>query len=130
MKKTVSVGIGGALGTLLRCALFRLPLPAGALSHPLMTLLINATGSFLLGLLTILFVRRIRVSAEMRLAVTAGVMGGYTTFSTMCGDAAMLARTQSALFAAVYLVLTVLLGLSATWGGIRLGKRMEGRRRA
>lgn len=130
MKKTLSVGIGGALGTLIRWALFQFPLPVSAFSHPLMTLLINVTGSFILGLLAILFVRKIPVSAEIRLAVTAGIMGGYTTFSTMCKDAVTLSLSKSVLLAAAYLAVTVILGLSASWAGVRLGKRLEGRRQA
>lgn len=128
MKKTLSVGIGGALGTLLRWALFQIPLQGGTFSHPLMTLLINVTGSFALGLLAILFVRKIPVSAEIRLAVTAGVMGGYTTFSTMCKDAVTLSISRSVLLAAAYLAVTVFLGLTASWAGTQLGKHLEGRR--
>lgn len=130
MKKTVSVGIGGALGTLFRCALFQLPQPCGAFSHLLMTLLINVTGSFFLGLLAILFIRKIPVSAEMRLAVMTGILGGYTTFSTMCKDAVTLLQSGLVLPAFLYLAFTVLLGLSAAWGGIRIGKRLERRRKA
>lgn len=130
MKKTVAVGIGGAMGTLLRFALYQIPLPHGAFAHLVATMIINVTGSFLLGMLTILFIRKICVSAEMRLAVTTGVMGGYTTFSTMCKDAVMLMREGFAVSAAAYFALTVLLGLAAAWSGICLGKRLEGRRRA
>lgn len=125
MKKTVFVALGGALGTLFRCALYQIPLPLGAFAHPAMTLAINVTGSFLLGLLTILFVRKLRVPASLRLFVTAGVVGGYTTFSTMSKDAVTLLRNGRVLPAAAYLAVSVLLGLAATWGGVCAGKRLE-----
>jgi CrcB protein len=128
IKKTVSVGIGGMLGTLLRYALFQVPLPGGILIHVLITMGINVSGSFFLGFLVILFVRKIPASAEIRLAVTTGFLGGYTTFSTMCKDMVTLLQSGFVLPAFLYLALTVLLGLAASWGGIRAGKRLEGRR--
>ncbi len=127
MKKAFAVGIGGAIGTLFRWAVFQLPPFFGPVPHAAATLMINTTGSFLLALLVILFVRTIRVSAELRLAVTTGVMGGYTTFSTMCKDAVTLLQTGKTLTAAVYLLLTVVLGLSAAWLGASAGKRIERR---
>lgn len=129
MKKIAAVGVGGAVGTLLRCALYRISLFSNPAYHAA-TLIINTTGSFLLALLVILFVRTIHVSAEMRLAVTTGVMGGYTTFSTMCKDTVAFLQAGRFLPAAAYLLLTVLLGLSAAWLGIAAGKRIARRRRA
>ena len=130
MKKMLAVGIGGALGTLLRYAMYQIPLPFGVSAHSAATLAINITGSFFLGMLTILFIRKIRVTAEMRLAVTTGVMGGYTTFSTMSKDAVSLVRAGLVLPAAGYLALSVGLGLAAAWCGILVGKRLEGRKSA
>lgn len=128
MKKIAAVGVGGAVGTLLRCVLYRIPLFLNPAYHAAATLIINTTGSFLLALLVILFVRTIHVSAEMRLAITTGVMGGYTTFSTMCKDTVAFLQSGHYLSAAAYLLLTVLLGLSASWLGITAGKRIERRK--
>lgn len=128
MKKSFCVGIGGAAGTLVRYALFQVPLPGGSVFRPLMTMLINISGSFILGFLIILFAKRFPVRAEIRLAVTAGFLGGYTTFSTMCKDTVTLFYSGKVLLAASYISVSVLLGLTAAWWGIRAGKHLERRR--
>lgn len=128
MKKSIFVGIGGAAGTLVRYAFFQIPIPNGSVYRPLLTMLINISGSFILGLLIILFVKRFPVRAEIRIAVTAGFLGGYTTFSTMCKDAVMLLYSGKILFFAGYVIASVSLGLTAAWLGIRLGKHLERRR--
>lgn len=125
MKKSFCVGIGGAAGTLVRYALFQIPMPDGALFRTLVTLLINISGSFILGFLIILFAKKFPVRPEIRIAVTAGFLGGYTTFSTMCKDAVMMLYSGKFLFFVGYLTASVLLGITAAWSGIRLAKHLE-----
>lgn len=126
MKKMLAAGIGGAVGAAVRWILLQIPLGNGSL-HPIMTLMINVSGSFLLGFVIILFEKKIPVRAEIRIAVTTGFFGGYTTFSTMCKDAAGMLSAQNAIGALLYLMLSVFLGLLAAWFGIRLGKVFERR---
>lgn len=126
MKKILAAGIGGAVGAAVRWILLQIPLTNGSL-HPIMTLLINISGSFLLGLCIVLFEKKIRVCAEIRVAVTTGFFGGYTTFSTMCKDAVGLLAAKNTPAALLYLMLSVLLGLLAAWFGICLGKSFERR---
>lgn len=126
MKKMLAAGIGGAVGAAVRWILLQIPLENGSL-HPIMTLMINVSGSFLLGFVIILFEKKIPVQAEIRVAVTTGFFGGYTTFSTMCKDAAGMLSAQNAIGALLYLMLSVFLGLLAAWFGIRLGKVFERR---
>lgn len=123
MKKYFYAALGGAAGTLLRCLLFRIPLAGGAQSRVWMTFAINISGSFFLGLLTALFLRKARVREEIRVALTAGLLGGYTTFSTMCRDTVNLMRSGAWLMGAVYIVLSVTLGLAAAWAGARTVER-------
>jgi CrcB protein len=126
MKKILAAGIGGAVGAAVRWILLQIPL-ANDSFHPIMTLLINVSGSFLLGFVIILFEKKIPVQAEIRVAVTTGFFGGYTTFSTMCKDAVGLLATGNVPAALLYLMLSVFLGLLAAWFGIRLGKVFERR---
>lgn len=83
---------------------------------PLATLLINISGSFLLGFLTVL-----GPSAEMKALLVTGFCGGFTTFSTASLDAVNLARKSSWLRAATYMFGTLLICVGAVWLGGKLG---------
>lgn len=128
MKKTIAVGLGGGAGTLVRFAFFQIPLPAGDLSRPLITLLINLLGSFLLGLVLELFAERIPVNAEIRLAVTTGFMGGFTTFSTFCKDFILLFLAGDIFHGILYASVSLFLGVPAAWVGMMAAKRTERRK--
>jgi CrcB protein len=127
MKKYIFVGVGGALGALSRCAINQIPLPLSSTFHPLLTLLINLSGSFLLGFLLRLFAKHWIVKPELRLGITTGFLGGYTTFSTMCKETVLLSFSGHILFSAVYVAASVLFGLAAAWAGILAAKRIERR---
>ncbi len=127
MKKYFAVGIGGAAGAIVRHFVQLIPLPFDSVYRPLLTMLVNVSGSFLLGFFIILFVKLVPVTAELRLAVTTGFMGGYTTFSTLCKESVLLLFSGHAIFSALYVAFTVLLGLAAAWLGIHTAKRLERR---
>ncbi|MBA2848336.1 fluoride efflux transporter CrcB [Thermosulfuriphilus ammonigenes] len=79
--KLLIVGLGGALGAILRY------LVAGLLSRafplfPWGTFVVNVSGSFLLGFSATLMTERLLVSPETRIFITIGLLGAYTTFST------------------------------------------------
>ncbi len=127
MKKYISIGIGGAAGALLRCAIHQIPLPFSSAYRPLLTMLINISGSFFLGFLIILFTRRFPVNPEIRLGITTGLLGGYTTFSTLCKESVMLCFSGNTFFAAIYVAASILFGLAAAWIGIIAAKHIERR---
>lgn len=130
MKKILYVGVGGAAGTFLRYAVLQIPLPSGTEFRPLLTMFINISGSFLLGCLMVLFEKAVPVSAAFRVGITTGLLGGYTTFSTMCKDSVLLWTSQSPLFSAAYLAASVFLGLAAARAGMYCAKHGKQRRRA
>jgi fluoride exporter len=88
---------------------------------PLGTFLINISGSLAIGYLSVLFNvdwhNRHGHGMVMNALVITGVLGGYTTFSSMQLDAAGLAAKQHARLAAFYLLLSVASGLLAAGGG-------------
>jgi CrcB protein len=128
MKKYLSIGAGGALGAILRYALQQLPLPLDPIYRPLITMLINISGSFLLGFLTILLLKCLPVKPEIRLGMTTGFLGGYTTFSTFCKESVLLFLSGHLLLSVAYAAASVILGLTAAWFGILAAKRMERRK--
>lgn len=78
----VGIAIGGAIGSVLRYLIQVQSLQWLGDAFPYGTLLVNVLGSLLIGFLSFLFLERITVSEEVRLAVLVGVLGGFTTFST------------------------------------------------
>ncbi|CNB69382.1 fluoride efflux transporter FluC [Yersinia pseudotuberculosis] len=109
------VGLGGGIGSLLR---WWIGLSIGKVykgNFPLCTFLINISGAFVIGYLSILFSVdwRDRYGDLMNAAVLTGILGGYTTFSSMQLDAAKLATARGRTIAAGYLIISVLVGLAA-----------------
>ena len=118
------VGLGGGLGSLLR---WWIGLRVGQLykgSFPLGTFLINVSGAFVIGYLSILFTVdwRDRYGDFLSAAVLTGILGGYTTFSSMQLDASKLARAKDRAWAAGYLIISVLFGLAAAAFGAWLAR--------
>lgn len=109
------VGFGGGIGSLLR---WWIGLRVGKIyqgNFPLGTFLINISGAFVIGYLSILFSVdwRDRYGDLINAAVLTGILGGYTTFSSMQLDAAKLATAGGRAIAAGYLMISVLVGLAA-----------------
>lgn len=114
------VAAGGAAGTAARLALGEVfPTPAHA--FPTTTVTINVAGALLLGLLMHLLAARGRVEGPWRALLGVGVLGAFTTFSTMATDAAALARDDHLGVAAASVGITVVVGIGAAWLGARLG---------
>ena len=118
------VGLGGGLGSLLRwwVGLRVSQFYKGTL--PLGTLLINVSGAFVIGYLSILFSVdwRDRYGDVLNTAVLTGILGGYTTFSSMQLDASKLASIKDRVWAGGYLIISVLLGLAAAAFGAWLAR--------
>jgi fluoride exporter len=118
------VGMGGGLGSVLRWAI---GLVVGARyrgDFPLGTFLINVSGTFLIGYLSVLFGIdwRDRHGTPLNAFILTGVLGGYTTFSSMQLDAAKLAGKQHSALATAYLLLSVIAGLLAAELGAALAR--------
>lgn len=123
MSKILLVMIGGAVGTLCRYGLssfvystIREP------TFPYANLIINVSGSFLIGLMAEMFEARLIVSPEVRTMLLTGVLGGYTTFSSFSFETFSLLRDGEIFPALLNISASVLLGLAGVWAGIRLAQ--------
>lgn len=119
----LTIGLFGAAGALTRylLGLWLSPLlPAG---FPLTTLLINVTGSLLLGFLTAWGIERARLPEPWRQPITVGFIGSYTTFSTWTVDTVALLEAGHSIAAFTNVAVSLLLGLLAAALGYRLGQR-------
>jgi fluoride exporter len=109
----LGAGIGGALRHGVNLAAARL----FGFDFPFGTLVVNVLGSFLLGLLAGYFAFRTGLDQHLRLFLTTGILGGFTTFSAFSLDAALLIERHSYALAAAYAIGSVCLAL----GGLFLG---------
>jgi fluoride exporter len=123
---TVWIGIGGALGSMLRYHLGALIQARLGDDFPYGTLVINVVGSFLLALLTALGLRGDLIGPGLTLAIGTGVLGGFTTYSTFNYDTLRLFQTGSAGLAALNLVATVIVSLLAGVLGWNCGRLWGG----
>lgn len=87
---------------------------------PYGTLLINVSGSFVIGLVYAL-IKRHGAPDWVRPLVMVGFLGAYTTFSTFSLDTLALAERGAWLAAGAYIVGSVVASLAAVWAGVTLG---------
>ncbi|MCU1565948.1 MAG: camphor resistance protein CrcB [Pseudarthrobacter sp.] len=121
----LAVAVGGLFGTELRYGVgLAFPDLPGAV--PWATLWINVGGSFVLALLTTVWMARPRTAFWLRAGLGPGLLGSFTTFSAVVFAVDQLARAGSHFVWAAYLVLSLLLGLAAAGAGWRSGKVVAG----
>ncbi len=115
-----SIALGGAFGSVLRYLLNRwIGQPDGL---PLGILVVNLSGTLVLGLVATLFLERIGVSDNLRLAITVGLLGGFTTFSTVWLDTLHLLNGGRWVWALTNLLVSAVGGLAAAWLGQQLAR--------
>lgn len=124
----LAVGVGGAVGSVSRYMLTYLIQSRQLSPFPSATLLINVTGSLLLGFLARYLADSV-VNAETRLLLMTGFCGGYTTFSTFSYETLRLIENGDHRRAGFYAVLSVVLSLGATFGGSALARMALAARR-
>lgn len=124
----LAVAAGGALGAMLRyylggSVLSRLPTPL-----PVATLVINLSGSFIIGFFLTLAAEKIQLDPYVRLAVAVGFVGAFTTFSTFEYETAKLVEDGLPLYGFLYVALSVIVGFAAVWSGIFAARALTGHR--
>ena len=123
------VALGSALGGVTRWWLGGLIQNWAGPGFPAGTLLINISGSFLLGLLMSFSLETPEITPEVRLLLTTGFCGGYTTFSTFSYDAVRLVQEGEWSRAVGYAGLSLFVSLAACAVGIGVGRSLIALRR-
>lgn len=121
MKSILLVGLGGMIGSVARYK------AGGWLLHqtllqkfPYSTFAINIVGCLVAGVLAGLVEKHDLFTADTRLFLFTGLLGGFTTFSAFGLDAIYLVRRGDLMTAAAYAGLSVVVGIAAVWLGYRL----------
>jgi len=110
----LGAGIGGAMRHGVNVAATRL----FGFGFPYGTFIVNVVGSFAMGLLAGYFAYRAGVPQHVRLFLTTGILGGFTTFSTFSLDAALLIERHQFGAAAGYTIGSVAAGVAALFFGL------------
>jgi len=121
------VALGGALGSVARYGAGALAAHLLGTGFPWGTLLVNLSGSFLIGLIMPLALTGTAISLEMRIFLTTGIMGGFTTYSSFNHETLALLNARAYWLAGMNLAATVLGCLVAGALGLAAGRAVAGR---
>ena len=124
MQNIILVALGGALGSVARYIVNVWSARLAGASFPWGTLTVNLVGSFLIGLFAEMIARKFDASAEMRIFLITGILGGFTTFSAFSLDAVSLLTRGDGVFGAVYIAASVGLSIAAVFAGLALGRSL------
>ncbi len=122
MLKYVMVGVGGALGSILRFWLGSYIGERMGTRFPYGTLVINVTGSFLIGLVYAILTERTQWSPNWRYLIPIGFIGGYTTFSSFEFETFRSIQDGQLGLGLLYVAVSVVVGFIAVWGGMVAGR--------
>lgn len=124
MNNILLVALGGAIGSVCRYLVGIWALRQFGTAFPWGTLTVNVVGSFAIGFMAELIMRRFDMSTDLRLFIITGILGGFTTFSAFSLDVISLLERGATVAGAAYLVASVAISLGAVFGGLALGRAM------
>jgi CrcB protein len=118
------VGAGGFIGAVTRYGLNRL-LGAFLMSaFPYATFIANVAGCFLLGFISHISLKTLDMPDEIKLFLTVGICGGFTTFSTFMYENFMLLRQGEIFQFIFYAAVSYALGFAALYGGVIVSRML------
>ena len=123
MLRLFILGLGGAIGTILRYVMGGLDYRFSSGVFPISTLVVNVTGSLAIGFLWGI-IDRFNFSPNMRMFVFIGILGGYTTFSTFSLETFNLMRDGEYRIAVMNMALSVVLSIGAVFAGYIASKAL------
>lgn len=124
MQPYIAIAIGGILGCWARYAMTNLVQSICGRDFPYATLSINIVACFLMGFLFFATLERLTISPVLRIGILTGFLGGFSTFSTFAMETLLLAEQGDTGKGVLYVVLSIVLGLLATFGGAFLARNL------
>ncbi|MBO0602991.1 CrcB family protein [Sporosarcina sp. E16_3] len=121
MKKVLWMGLAGAAGATIRVLIGQaVPNVSG---FPISTLAVNVIGTFLLCFIIAGAFRTLSAHKDVQDIVTTGFLGSFTTFSALSVETVLLVENNQFILAGLYVLCSILGGLSAGGLGFRLGRK-------
>ena len=117
IKNLLLVGLGGALGSMLRYAA---TVVINAKYFPWSTLMVNIVGSFFIGLIFALSIKDETFLNNWKLFLATGICGGFTTFSAFSLENMGLLQQGKYATALTYICLSIILGIIAAFAGYKI----------
>lgn len=122
MQKYLFIAVGGALGSIARFWVGSTVGNRFGTKFPYGTFVVNLTACLAIGFAVALMGRRAEFNAAWRFLIPIGFIGAYSTFSTFELETFANLQTGAFFMAALYVVLSVFLGLLAVWCGVLLAR--------
>ncbi len=116
------IALGSAIGGVSRYVVGAALQQRFGMTFPVGTLIVNITGSLLLGFIMRFALGGSQISPETRIFLTTGFCGGYTTFSTFSYDTVVMFESGQTRRALLYVTLSVVLSVVATFAGFGLAQ--------
>jgi CrcB protein len=124
MQAYLAIAIGGVLGCWARYAMTNLVQAIYGRDFPYATLSINVLACFLMGFLFVETLERLTISPVLRIGILTGFIGGFSTFSTFAMETLLLAEQGESGKSVLYVALSLLLGMMATFGGVYIARNL------
>ena len=118
IKVLLIIGTGGFVGSISRYLVQQLMQEKFDTTFPVGTMAVNILGSFIIGLVYALSEKGDVLSPEWRLFLAVGICGGFTTFSSLAYESFQMIKLEQFFFVALYMGLSLFLGLIATYLGV------------
>lgn len=122
LRTLLIVGAGSFVGGAMRYLVSKLVQGTVVTTFPLATFLVNVIGCLAIGVFYGLFERHSLMSPDLRLFLTVGFCGGFTTFSTFVNESYQLIRADNFFYLFAYVALSMLVGLLMLYLGYQLVK--------
>jgi CrcB protein len=122
LQKYFLLALGGALGSLARYWVGSAVASRLGTRFPYGTFVINITACLIIGFSLTWIERRTEINPAWRFLIPIGFVGAYSTFSTFEWETFTALQTGTFLIAALYVSLSILLGLIAVWLGVLLAR--------
>ena len=117
LRSIIFVALGGALGSIARYIISMVISENNNIVFPLQTLTVNIAGCLILGFINGIIPQEHAYNNNLRLFLTVGFCGGFTTFSTYCSENLSLLRNGHFLIGSLYASACVFMGLAAVYAG-------------
>lgn len=120
MPHILLAALGGAIGSSCRYLVGVWALRFFGPGYPWGTFIVNVVGSFLIGALAEFIALKLNASAELRVLIVTGFLGGFTTFSAFSLEVATLFERGALHLSAIYVVSSLVLSIAAVFAGLAL----------